>query len=133
MFSRISHPLDKDEQELLREVLGKLHPDHFQQFPSELQKNNEQLKVLNKYVDELQTMGAPKPVKLDFSLIEGGQIKPVHVDLSRGGDLYPLFLAFGLIEPTSKAGKDLKKGDAGFWNSLKLEFERHFDKQGFRL
>eukprot|EP00983_Pelagomonas_calceolata_P109646 1159578-Pelagomonas_calceolata.AAC.5 len=54
--------------------------------------------VLNKYVEDLQTVGAPKPVKLDFSLIEGGAIKPVHVDLSRGGDLYPLFLAFGLIE-----------------------------------
>lgn len=52
-------------------------------------------------MDELQTMGAPKPVKLDFSLNEGGQIKPVHVDLSRGGDLYPLFLAFGLIEVKS--------------------------------
>jgi hypothetical protein len=50
------------------------------------------LQKLNKYVDELQTVGPPKPVKLDFFLIEGGSPKSVHVNLNRGGDLSPLFL-----------------------------------------
>lgn len=55
-------------------------------------------------MDDLQTHGAPRPVKLDFTLIEGGSLKPVHVDLTRGGDLYSLFLAFGLIEVSSLSG-----------------------------
>lgn len=60
---------------------------------------------LNKYVDELQTIGPPKPVKLDFTLVEEGQApKDCHVEMSKGGDLSPLFLAFGLIEVRCMTG-----------------------------
>lgn len=140
---------------------------------------------LNKYVEELQTSGPPKPIDLEFFIYneKKTELKPVkvgaaaqhmpcsgvrmavgeaaraalvrhvrsprrrgpqlstvvrpspcsrhhhpprpplaQVKMDRGGDLSQLFLALGLIEPTSKKGTKSVKSNK-FFSWMKLEFE----------
>uniref|UniRef100_A0A1D2A6T3 DUF4460 domain-containing protein n=1 Tax=Auxenochlorella protothecoides TaxID=3075 RepID=A0A1D2A6T3_AUXPR len=99
--------MEPSHQQLLRQVIKRVHPDLFLAHPFEMKVNSDSLQALNAYADQLAVGASPTPAQLEFYVRTGDAqagLALITATLPGDGDLLPLFSAFGLADEAAARG-----------------------------